>query len=287
MFASIKQNFIDYSAQLAIVENAILKENYNLEVCRVATTLAEQELTEAINEFNRIGEMLIAAEVSHYKAKQDDTEVKKIRKMLVIAETNHLKAKELVSRTKAKSMKIAIDVTDLLRARHGINDCLIPYGKIVRFMEDVDQVPALILSTELPLITSLKSKETAESKKVFRMLPCLPNDLVTHIGEFIKPALKSWAENDRHIKTALLLYERADIPDIEVLKYVRANPLAYGYTNFKINQKSISYIKVGESTRCNIALKYSSEKEIHTIRNKVILKGKQFIQKFIGLRTGK
>jgi len=148
-------------------------------------------------------------------------------------------------------------------------------------MEDVDQVPAFILSNELPLITSLKSKETAESKKVLRMLQCIPNDLVRYIGEFIKPALKTWAENDRHIKIAALLYKRADIPDIEVLKCVRANPLAYGYTNFRVNQKSISYIKVGESIRCNIVIKYSSKQEIHTIRNKVISKGTHFIKKFI------
>ena len=280
MFAPIKQDFIDYSEQLAIVENEIIKENYKLDVCRVATTLAEQELIEATVEYTKIGEMLIEAEVSHYKAK-NDTEVNKLRKMFVVAQTNQLKAKELVSRANERSRKIVIDVTDLLRARHGINDALIPCRKIVRFMEGVDQVPALILSDELPLITSLKSKETAESKKVLRMMKCLPNDLVRYIGEFIKPALKTWAENDRHIKISALLYKRADMPDIEVLKCVRTNPLAYGYTNFRVNQKSISYIKVGESTRCNIAIKYSSKQEIHTIRDKVISKGTHFIKKYM------
>lgn len=280
MFASIKYDFIDYSSQLAIVENAIIKENYKLEVCRVATTLADQELIEATVEYKNVGEMLIAAEVSHYKVK-NETEVKKLRKMLVAAETNHFKAKELVSRANERSRKIVIDITDMLRLRHGINDALIPCRKIVMFMESVDQVPAKILSRELPLITSLKSEETANSKKVLRMLKCLPNDLVSYIGEFIKPALKTWTENDRHIKIAALLYKRADMPDIEVLKCVRSNPLAYGYTNFRINQKSISYIKVGESTRCNIAIKYSSKQEIHTIRDKVISKGKHFINHLV------
>jgi len=258
MFAPTKQSFQEYSAQLAIARNFFLTENAKWQPSLDAIIEAEKELTEATNE------------------------VEKIRGMLVAAEKRHWDAKRLVSLAKTKSRRIHIDTTEALISRDNIAKHVKALGKMVGFMEEIDKIHALIVSTELPLITSLKSEETAESKKALLLLECIPIELVTHIGEFIKPALKLWDEDNRHIRTARILYERFDMPDFDVLKYVRADPLGYGFNDFRINKKSISYLKVGDLTRHKVILgKGLNEETIHNIRNTVIRKGVSFVKRFI------
>lgn len=257
MFAPTKQSFQEYSTQLAIARNFFLKENAKWEPSRVAIIEAEKELTEATDE------------------------IEKIRGMLVAAEKRHWDAKQLVSLAKTRSRQIYNDATTALMARDKIDRHVKALGNVVKFMEEVDQIPARIVSTELPIITSLKSEETAKSKKALLMLTCIPNELVTHIGEFIKPALKVWDEDNRHIRTARILYERCDMPDFDVLKYVRADPTTYGFNDFRINIKSISYLKFGDLTRHRIILgKDLNEEAIHNIRNTVIRKGLSFVKRF-------
>jgi len=256
MFAT-KQSFQEYSAQLAIARNFFLTENAKWEPSRVAIIEAEKDLTEATDEVEKIREMLVAAEKRHWDAKQ------------------------LVSLAKTRQRQIHIDATTALDARDKIAKHVKALGKMVEFMEEIDKIPANIVSTELPIITSLKSEETAESKNALLLLTCLPVELVTHIGEFIKPALKVWDEDNRHIRTARILYERFDMPDFNVLKYVRANPTAYGFNDFRINIKSISYLKFGDLTRHRVILgKDLNGEAIHTFRNTVIRKGLSFVKRF-------
>jgi len=258
MFEPTKQSFVEYSAQLAIAQEAFLTENAKWQPSIDAIIEAEKELTEATDE------------------------LEKIRGMLVEAEDRHWVAKRLVSLAKTRERQIHFDATTALNARDKIARHVKSLGKVVGFMEEIDKIPALIVSTELPLITSLKSEETVESKKALLMLTCLPNELVTHIGEFIKPALKVWDEDNRHIRTSRILYERFDMPDFDVLKYVRADPTTYGFHDLRINKKSISYLKFGDSTRHKVILgKDPSDDCVHNIRNTVLRKGVSFVKRFI------